>query len=90
MWQKLFKGSTSITKKENTKEFHTQSSTAANLDKNISFQGLCENLRFSLAVYAVKHFVSTQNDIYRKPNGMKIDKELDKHKIYNFPVDCKD
>ena len=58
--------------KDNTKEFHTESSTAANLDKNISFQGLSENLRFSLAVYALKHFDSTQNNIYRTPNGMKI------------------
>ena len=73
--------------KYNTKEFHTESSTAANLDKNISFQGLSEILRLSLVVYALKHFDSTQNNIYRNPNGMKIDKELEKHKSYNFPVD---
>ena len=75
--------------KYNTKEFHTESSTAANLAKNISFQGLSEILRFSLAVYALKHFDSTQNNIYRTPNVMKIDKELDKYKIYNFLVDSK-
>lgn len=75
--------------KANTKEFHTESYTGANLDKNISFQGLSENSRFSPAVYALKHFDSTQNNIYRIPNGMKIDKELDKHKSYNFPVDSK-
>ena len=75
--------------KYNAKEFHTQSYTTPNLDKNISFQGLIENSRFSLAVYALKHFDSTQNNIYRKSNGMKIDRELDKHKSYNFSVDCR-
>ena len=71
----------------NAKEFHTESYTAANLEKNISFHGLSENSRFSLAVYALKHFDSTQNNIYRTPNGMKSYKELNKHKSYNFPVD---
>ena len=71
MWKKLSKSTTSTSKKDNTKEFHIESSTAANLNKNISFQGLSENLRFSLAVYALKHFDSTQNNIYMTPNGMK-------------------
>ena len=75
--------------KYNTKELYTESSTAANLDKNTSFQGLSENSRFSLVVYALKHFDSTQNNIYRTPNGMKLDRELDKHKSYNFPIDRK-
>ena len=73
--------------KYNAKEFHTESYTAANLAKNISFHGLSGILRFSVAVYALKHFDSTQNNIYRTPNGMKIYRELDKHKSYNFPVD---
>ena len=75
--------------KDHTKEFHTESYTAANLAKNISFHGLSENLKFSPAVYALKHFDSTQNNIYRKPNGMKIDRELDKHKSYNVSVDSR-
>ena len=66
--QKLYKHE----KKDNTKELHTERSTTANLDKNISFQGLSEILRFSLVVYALKHFDSTQNNIYRKSNGMKL------------------
>ena len=84
--QKLYKHE----KKDNTKELHTERYTAANLDKNISFQGLGENLRFSPVVYTLKHFDSTQNNIYMKRNGMKIDRELDNHKICNFPVDSKD
>ena len=83
--QKIYKHE----EKDSTKEFHTERSTTANLDKNISFQGLGENLRFSLAVYALKHFESTQNIIYRKTNGMKIDRDLEKHKSYNFSVDCR-
>ena len=82
--QKLYKHE----QKDNTKELHTETSTAANLTKNIGFQGLSEILRFSLAVYALKHFDSTQNNIYRKSNGMKIGRELDKQKSSNFLVDC--
>ena len=89
MWQKLSKITTSTSKKDNAKELHTESYKAANLAKNISFQGLSENSRFSLAVYALKHFDSTQNNIYRKSNGMKIYRELDKHKSSNSLVDCK-
>ena len=73
--------------KYHTKELNTESYTAANLPKNIRFQGLSENSRFSLSVYALKHFDSSQNNIYMTPNGMKIYKELEKHKIYNFLVD---
>ena len=87
MWQKLSKSATSTSKKDHTKELHTESYTTANLAKNISFQGRGENSRFSLVVYALKHFDSIQNNIYKTPNGMKIYRELDNHKSYNFPVD---
>ena len=60
--QKIYKHE----QKDNTKELHTERSTGANLDKNNRFQGLSENLRFSPAAYALKHFGSLQNDIYRK------------------------
>ena len=73
--------------KYHTKELNTESYTAANLPKNIRFQGLSENSRFSLSVYALKHFDSSQNNIYRTPNGMKIYRELDKHISFNFPVE---
>ena len=69
------------------KELNTESYKAANLPKNISFQGLSENSRFSLSVYALKHFDSSQNNIYRTPNGMKFYRELDKHISFNFPVE---
>ena len=69
-----------------TKELNTESYKAANLPKNIRFQGLGENSRFSLSVYALKHFDSSENNIYRTPNGMKIYRELDKHIIFNFLV----
>ena len=71
----------------NAKDFHTQSYTAANLDKNNSFQGLSENSRFSLVVCALKHFDSTQNNFHKTSKGMEIYRELYKHKSYNFPVD---
>ena len=73
--------------KDHTKEFHTESYTPANLAKNINFHGLSENSRFSLVVYALKHFDSTQNNIYRTPNGMKIYRALDNHKSYNIRVE---
>ena len=50
----------------NTKESHMSRSTRTNLDKKLQILGLSENLRFSPAAYALKHFGSLQNDIYRK------------------------
>ena len=64
---------------DNTKESHTGRNTGANLDKNNRYQGLSENLRFSPAAYALKHFDSLQNDIYMRYLVMKFDRELDKH-----------
>ena len=72
---------------QDTKELNTESYKAANLPKNISFQELSENSGFSLSVYALKHFDSSQNNIYRTPNGMKIYKELENHISFNFPVE---
>ena len=69
------------------KELNTESYKAANLPKNISFQGLSENSRFSLSVYALKHFDSSQNNTYRAPNDMKFYRELDKHIRSNFLVE---
>ena len=68
-------------------ELNTESYKVANLPKNISFHGLIENSRFSLSVYALKHFDSSQNNIYRAPNDMKYYSELYKHIRSNFLVE---
>lgn len=74
--QKLYKPEQEATAKAS----HMRRSMDTNLDKNNRFLGLSENLRFSPAAYALKHFDSLQNDIYRKWKCMKFNRELDKPK----------
>ena len=71
--QKLYKHE----QKDNTKEFHIESSTTSNLAKNTSFQGQWK-FQILTSCLCSEAFWQHPNKIYRTPNGMKIDRELDK------------
>ena len=72
----------------NAKESPMSRSRRTHLDKISQILGLSENHRFSPAAYALEHFGSLQNDIYRKCISMKFNRELNKHKISQTLVCC--
>ena len=72
----------------NAKESPMRRSIETNLDKISQFLGLSVNHRFSPVAYALKHFGSLQNEIYRKCISMKFNRELNNNKISQTLVCC--